>query len=117
MVRGRVVQDRSLFWGQVVTVWRAYSWQKVWQVTHLMTPVLSAPETGLPDVGDFQGTRIHLPLRYLTVQSWCWCFQTFWALHGQQHGLLRGSPKSLTTCLPKKAVYGSALVFPKQEWR
>lgn len=58
-----------------------------------MTPVLSALETGLPDAGSFQGTRIHLPLRYLTVQSWCWCLQTFWALHGQQHSLLRGSPE------------------------
>lgn len=80
-----------------------------------MTPVLSAPETGLPEVGGFQATRIHLPLRYLTVQSRCWCFQTFWALHGQQHGLLRGSPKSLTTHLPKKAAHGPVLVFPKKD--
>lgn len=82
-----------------------------------MAPVLSAPETGLPEVRGFQGTRIHLPLRYLTVQSRCWCFQTFWALHGQQHVLLKGGLKSLTTHLPKKAADGSAFVFLKQKWR
>lgn len=49
-----------------------------------------------------QGTRIHLPLRFLTVQSRCWYFQTFWVLHGQQQGLLRGERRASQPIYPRK---------------
>lgn len=101
--------DRLSLWGH------AYSWQKVWRVTHLMTPVLSAPETGLLDVRRLPGNKNSPALKIPYSSVSVLVFPDFWALCGQQHGFLRGGLKSLTTHLSKKAADGSAFVFIKQE--
>lgn len=82
--RERVAQDRrSLFWGQVVTVGPCLFLAEGVAGHPPVTPVLSAPELAFLMLGGFPGTRVHLPLRYLTGQPRCWCFQTLRALHGQ----------------------------------
>lgn len=102
-------RDKLSLWGH------AYFWQKVWQVTHLMTPMLSAPETGLLDVRRLPGNKNSPALKIPYSSVSVLVFPDLWALHGQQHGFLRGGPKSLTIHLAKKAADGSEFVFLKQE--